>query len=272
MYSSICTATFGIVFFGTPHQGSSLAGIGDVFAKVVRTVLRNPGNTFMSALKKDNLYASELLSSFQQLQENYRYLNFYETLPLKSFGIVSSDKYVWCLNSSTNWIQIVEKKSAILGLPDYRETKVGLNAHHEAICQYASEDSDSYKYVSSLIVDFVQSAMVAPKKTMDRVPSMVESFNSLNTTLVDNDWVEVDEPGYCGCLLSTKEVLIEHTLTDSDMAVMIPYSRNQEFVNRRPIIEKLKSRLQSIGKAHSRLAIFGLGGVGFVFLSNKIQT
>lgn len=76
------------MFFGTPHQGSSLAKAGEVFAKVARAVLRNPSNTFLSALKKDSLYASELLSSFQQLQEDYRYLNFYETLPLKSFGLV----------------------------------------------------------------------------------------------------------------------------------------------------------------------------------------
>lgn len=103
--------------------------------------------------------------------------------------------------SSANWIKIVEKKSAILGLPDTRETKVGLNANHEAICQFASEDSETYKHVSSLIVDFVHSAMAVTKNGLDKKPSLVESFESLNTTLVDNDWVEVDEPGFCGCLL-----------------------------------------------------------------------
>lgn len=66
-----------------------MAHVGEVFAKVVRAVLRNPGNTFLSALKKDDLYANELSSNFQQLQEDYRYLNFFETLPLKSFGLVS---------------------------------------------------------------------------------------------------------------------------------------------------------------------------------------
>lgn len=45
---------------------------------------------------------------------------------------------------------------------------------------------------------------------------------------------------------------------------MIPYPRNQAFVNRRSAIEKLRARLLGIGKAHSRVAIFGLGGVGLV--------
>lgn len=88
-YESICTATFGIAFFGAPHRGSSWASIGDIFAKVARAALRNPRNTFLNALKKGDLYASELAASFQQLQERYQYLNFYETLPLKKIGLVS---------------------------------------------------------------------------------------------------------------------------------------------------------------------------------------
>lgn len=66
-----------------------MAQIGDIFAKVVRAVLRNPGNTFLNALKKGDIYASELSSNFQQLLENYRYLNFYETLSFKNLGLVS---------------------------------------------------------------------------------------------------------------------------------------------------------------------------------------
>lgn len=89
VYISIFTATFGIVFFGTPHRGSPLARIGDVFAKVTRAVLNTSSNTFMNALKKDDIYATELSSNFQQIQEQYQYLNFYETLPLKGFNLVS---------------------------------------------------------------------------------------------------------------------------------------------------------------------------------------
>lgn len=35
-YGIIGESTIGIAFFGTPHQGSRLAPIGDVFANVVR--------------------------------------------------------------------------------------------------------------------------------------------------------------------------------------------------------------------------------------------
>ncbi|OJJ87138.1 uncharacterized protein ASPGLDRAFT_80025 [Aspergillus glaucus CBS 516.65] len=215
VYSSIFKATFGVVFFGTPHRGSPLARIGDVFAKVARAVLNTPNNTFMNALKKDDLYATELSSNFQQIQEQYQYLNFYETLPLKSFNL------------------IVEKSSAVLGLPDTREKKIALNANHEEICRFASEDDENYRHVSAFLVDLVKTRMDFEEQ------SIVESFNSLSSTLMDG-LVEEREPSF----------------------FMVPYMRNEVFVNRGPIIEKLKDRILPIGESHSRVALFGLGGVG----------
>ncbi|RJE25535.1 hypothetical protein PHISCL_02147 [Aspergillus sclerotialis] len=162
-YGFICTATFGIEFFSTPHRGSSWASIGDIFAKAARATLRNPGNTFLNALKKGDLYASELTANFQQLQERYKYLNFYETLPLKKIGL------------------IVDKSSAILGLPDSRETAIPLTADHESICRFACEDDEGYKHVSALIVDLASSAT-----QVGREHSPQETCSSTATALVES--------------------------------------------------------------------------------------
>lgn len=86
-YISLYNSTYGIAFFGTPHRGCPLAGIGDIIVKVVGALLKNPSNTYMRALKKDDLYSSELHDNFQQLVENFKYLNFYETLPLRNLGL-----------------------------------------------------------------------------------------------------------------------------------------------------------------------------------------
>ncbi|KAI9924003.1 hypothetical protein MW887_007461 [Aspergillus wentii] len=212
-YCSIYTATFGIAFFGTPHRGSPLARVGDVVAKVVRTVLRNPSNTFLNALKKDDLYANELSSNFQQLLENYRYLNFYETLPFKSFGM------------------IVEKNSATFGLPGSRETAIALNADHEEICRYASEYDEDYKHISALIVE-----------------------------LADSVTKEFEEKSLFGNLSGSESTLVAD---ESDPAFFVmPYARNPGFINRKPIVQQLRDRITPIGESHSRVALFGLGGVG----------
>ncbi|KAF5865771.1 hypothetical protein ETB97_002284 [Aspergillus alliaceus] len=143
-YTAITESTSGIAFFGTPHQGSPLASIGDVVAKVVKAVQRNPKNTFMNTLKPDGLYAREISSNFQQLLENYRYLNFCETLPLKSFG------------------------------PAF-----ALDADHGPICGFASEEDEAYKRVSSLIVELVTSAI-----DVSGEQSSVRSLKSSGSILV----------------------------------------------------------------------------------------
>ncbi|KAL4755150.1 hypothetical protein BDW72DRAFT_55081 [Aspergillus terricola var. indicus] len=140
-YHSIQMATYGIAFFGTPHRGSQLAKLGETVAKAVRVFLRTPNNTFINALKENDLYANELSANFGQLLEDYKYINFYETLPLRSLGI------------------IVEAKSATLGLPDSREITVALLGDHESICRFASEEDDNYKHVAGLITRFAAIAM-----------------------------------------------------------------------------------------------------------------
>lgn len=44
--------------------------------------------------------------------------------------------------------KIVEKDSAVLGLPDSREQTVALDADHEEICKFASEEDEDYQHIS----------------------------------------------------------------------------------------------------------------------------
>ncbi|KAL2816120.1 hypothetical protein BJX63DRAFT_430412 [Aspergillus granulosus] len=161
IYDSIRTATYGIAFFGTPHRGSHLAKMGETVAKAVRAFLRTPNNTFINALKENDLYANELSANFQQLLEDYQYINFYETLPLRSLGL------------------IVEQKSATLGLPDTREMTVAVAGDHESICRFRSEDDDNYIHVSGLISKFATMAMNG-----DEGSSLFRRSVTTETTLV----------------------------------------------------------------------------------------
>ena len=87
-YLPIREATYGIAFFGIPHQGGNFAKLGDVAASIVRGVLRNPTNTFMDALKRDSLFSDSLIDDFRHQLEDYYVLSFYETLPVGKLGIV----------------------------------------------------------------------------------------------------------------------------------------------------------------------------------------
>ncbi|KAL4879778.1 hypothetical protein BJY04DRAFT_208474 [Aspergillus karnatakaensis] len=214
-YSSIQLATYGIAFFGTPHRGSQLAKLGETMAKAVRAILRTPNNTFINALKENDLYANELSANFQQLLEDYKYINFYETLPLRSLGL------------------IVEKQSAIFGLPDSREITVALAGDHETICRYPSEDDDNYKHVSGLIIKLAAIAM------NDCDEGSLFGYSSKGSILVGEDY----EPKVC------------------KYKGMIPFAQNPGFVDRFESMDQLKEKTFSLGTT-PRIALFGLGGVG----------
>ena len=101
LYRSIREATYGIAFFGTPHQGGNLARLGDIASTIIRSVLRNPSNSLMEALKKDSAFVESLQSDFQHQLDNYKVLSFYETLPMGKLGLV-------CVNETTEISQLTK--------------------------------------------------------------------------------------------------------------------------------------------------------------------
>ncbi|KAA6410460.1 MAG: hypothetical protein FRX48_05882 [Lasallia pustulata] len=140
-YKSIREATYGIAFFGTPHQGGNFAKLGDIAASIIRGVLRNPSSTFMEALKKDSLFSDTLVGDFRHQLEDYHVLSFFETLPMGRLGL------------------IVDKKSATLGLAGLRERQIPMDADHTGVCKFESAEGDDYEQVSFNLVQLVKSAV-----------------------------------------------------------------------------------------------------------------
>ncbi|KAA6411567.1 MAG: hypothetical protein FRX48_04847 [Lasallia pustulata] len=142
-YKSIREATYGIAFFGTPHQGGNFAKLGDIAASIIRGVLRNPSSTFMEALKKDSLFSDTLVGDFRHQLEDYHVLSFFETLPMGRLGL------------------IVDQKSATLGLAGLRERQIPMDADHTGVCKFESAEGDDYEQVSFNLVRLVKSAVKA---------------------------------------------------------------------------------------------------------------
>ncbi|GAP88045.1 hypothetical protein SAMD00023353_3200950 [Rosellinia necatrix] len=136
-YNKIWRSTFGLVFFATPQQGGNHTGFGDVLASIARCVSRSPANTFMAALKGNSTFLSTITDDFRQMLEDFQILSFYETRPLGSLGIV------------------VDRKSALLGLPGTRERQIPIDADHRGICKFASSEDPRYRLVEDNIAQMV---------------------------------------------------------------------------------------------------------------------
>ncbi|KAI1127791.1 hypothetical protein F5Y10DRAFT_277891 [Nemania abortiva] len=139
-YKRIWESTFGLVFFATPQQGGNCAGFGDIVAGIARCVSRNPGNTFMAALKSNSPVLSTITDDFRQMLEDFQIISFYETRPLGSFGI------------------IVDHKSALLGLAGTRERQIPVDADHRDICKFASNEDPRYRLVEDNIAQMIINA------------------------------------------------------------------------------------------------------------------
>ncbi|KAI2633761.1 hypothetical protein GGS26DRAFT_554645 [Hypomontagnella submonticulosa] len=168
-YESIQESTFGIAFFSTPHRGGNHAGIGSVVAKIARSVLGNPSNTFMDALRDGSSFLDIITDDFRQLIEDFQFLSFYETQPLGRLGVV------------------VDKDSATLGLPGTREKQIALDANHRNICKFDNEEDPRYQQVADNIVKMINdagSSQGQPVRTGRRAGGNFSSTNgTLNSTL-----------------------------------------------------------------------------------------
>ena len=65
-----------LYFFGTPHYGGNHAGLGEVAALTARGILRNPGNDYLNALKRNSDLAVALRKDFRLHQEDFDVLTF----------------------------------------------------------------------------------------------------------------------------------------------------------------------------------------------------
>lgn len=83
-------ATYGLVFFATPHRGGKNAHSGDMIASIAKAILGNESNNLLEALKKSSYFAEILQNDFMERQDDFYVRTFFETKPKKHIGIVST--------------------------------------------------------------------------------------------------------------------------------------------------------------------------------------
>jgi hypothetical protein len=99
----VCQATRGVVFLGTPHQGSSLAPWAEALAKSIG-VLKQTNTKILAVLRKDSEVLARIQDSFHALVRDRSQYNppsieiscFYEELPVPGVGSVSDFQF-WCI-------------------------------------------------------------------------------------------------------------------------------------------------------------------------------
>jgi hypothetical protein len=162
---SILEATRGIVFMGTPHQGSRLASWGYTIAKDLKKV-RGVNRNIVKTLEVDSEVLRGVEEEFQKLLLNPIYFS-----KIKVFCFYE-EKQVWPVGF------IVPKDSAIL--PQYLNASI--YANYMDMTKFSSANDAGYMAVSSLLRDWVKEINTIAK-TCNETP--VQNISSIpgNSTI-----------------------------------------------------------------------------------------
>ncbi|OAL74762.1 hypothetical protein A7D00_0356 [Trichophyton violaceum] len=194
-YSEMISQTYGIVFLGTPHGGSSFAS---TLKNIIRATPTIGSKVYVNELEKGSAALGDINEQFRTVCGDLDLVSFYETLKTTISPGVK--------------IMIVEKESAILGYPT--ETSAPLYADHHGIIKFPDPDDGNYRDVRNVLRMFVhrikqlQKRSAKPKPAEILSPSPITLENVLGIKEVGSDLEVIRQrvqPGSCRWILEKKE-------------------------------------------------------------------
>ncbi|KAL2064442.1 hypothetical protein VTL71DRAFT_4936 [Oculimacula yallundae] len=140
-HQNIIKATYGLVFFGTPHRGSELSpkiALGKLCASIALSIRPKGSSAMMESLSTGTLFADILHNNFKHKLADYKVISFYGLLDV-----------------------IVGRDSVDLGLAGNRENVQPLASKHQDPCRFNLEspaDKKNYDLVEGLLTEMCDEA------------------------------------------------------------------------------------------------------------------
>ncbi|KAI1299607.1 hypothetical protein F5Y03DRAFT_249326 [Xylaria venustula] len=171
----ILKSTTGVMFLGTPHRGSSAAGVGEIARKAAGLLLMDTNSRLLDSLslRNSDLERCQDVFSSLWLKYNFQVKTFQEGLPLKLPIRLGQSKMV----------KVVPDISSCLG--DSRERAETLDGDHRSMCRFKGlEDRNYIKVAAELHAMYTNLTPKAVAITLD------ERFNGIKKTHHDQGKLE----------------------------------------------------------------------------------
>ncbi|KAM5450150.1 hypothetical protein MaudCBS49596_004524 [Microsporum audouinii] len=135
---SIYISTYGILFLGTPHNGSNIAKMASTAQSFISTVipkkLLSTSPQLIQVLQSNNEHLQVINREFVQIMDRFHIYFFHESKPMDLGGTRAF---------------IVEESSAAPVMDGVE--RMGIEADHGAMCRYLNENSPGYDTVTEAI-------------------------------------------------------------------------------------------------------------------------
>ncbi|KAH7370755.1 tetratricopeptide repeat domain protein [Rhexocercosporidium sp. MPI-PUGE-AT-0058] len=187
-YKQIHSSVRGVMFFGTPHQGSGLASYATILAQVPLVIGIDTHPQLLSTLRKTSKELKRLTHTFREYMDasGIGVVSFYELRTLKG-------------------LMVVEKDSALitpLNKDPTNEEQIPVNDNHRGMCQFASPDDVTYKaalnsikrlYESGGLADVASEHYVIPHTANPHFTGRTDIRRQLSDCLVFSRQEEVQQ-------------------------------------------------------------------------------
>lgn len=190
LYRPIYQSVRGVIFFGTPHQGSSLANYATILARIPLILTNKPPPQLLEALRKESGELKSLTNNFKSLlnANPFSVVSFYETRTLNGWKAL-----------------VVEKTSALLTPPNETPTyeeQIPADATHRDICRFSSRENETYvaavKSIKRLYrtgdgADIISDYYLVPNSANAQFTGRIEICEILSELVVTREYADLQQ-------------------------------------------------------------------------------
>ncbi|KAL1957927.1 hypothetical protein VTO42DRAFT_5319 [Malbranchea cinnamomea] len=143
---SIFVSTYGILFLGTPHNGSDMAKWGSIIQSISHAVIPkkifDSSEQLLNILKTDNEHLQNINRDFSHIMKRFSVYFFHESKPMDLKG---------------TRVFVVDEKSAAPILDGVE--RMGIEADHGGMCRFRDENAPGYVAVAEAILRYSNDAL-----------------------------------------------------------------------------------------------------------------
>ncbi|CAG8083748.1 unnamed protein product [Penicillium salamii] len=232
---SVFTSTFGLIFFGTPHEGIEKAR-WSLLAKGLKGVLKDRSHLIASMEKKSETLQT-ISQQFSPLLKNFHVHNFWETIET-SRSIGSG--------------LIVSYSSAA---PPWDDTgRSGLPATHSQMCKFGDREQPGYKLTCGILHRFIKLAGPLIASRHRQSDSFLSARREYEATEVLSFDIHHDN--------RPVDLKVKPAVNSQNQHFLVSLAVSDNYTGRERLAQGLKEKLLAPNIRQKRFVLYGLGGSG----------